>query len=82
MGACPKCARPAWKSHGGMGGGIMPDSETNCVRRDGRDCRTAAAGVAADRARIAQAIRDVFSEPVGGPGETLRDRLLRVVEGG
>jgi hypothetical protein len=42
--ACDLCGRPAWKSHGGMGGGIMPDHETHCLRRGGRDCRIAQAG--------------------------------------
>jgi uncharacterized membrane protein len=41
---CDKCGRPAWKKHGGMGGGIMPDYEDNCLRRDDRLCRVAAHG--------------------------------------
>ena len=37
---CDRCGFPAWKAHGGMGGSIMPDSETHCLKRDGMDCRS------------------------------------------
>ena len=47
METCPRCGRPAWQSTGGMGGGIMPDAETHCLKRDGIYCRIAACGRAA-----------------------------------
>ncbi len=37
---CDRCGLPAWKPHGGMGGSIMPDPETHCLKRDGMDCRS------------------------------------------
>lgn len=41
---CTFCGRPSWKSHGGMGGGILPDHENNCIQFKGHDCRIAHAG--------------------------------------
>lgn len=37
---CERCGLPAWKSNGGMGGGLMPDAETHCLQRGGMWCRT------------------------------------------
>lgn len=44
METCNHCGRPAWVSTGGMGGSVMPDSETHCLRHRGRDCRIAHEG--------------------------------------
>lgn len=40
---CDLCGRPAWSPNGGMGGGLMPDCETHCLKREGHLCRTASA---------------------------------------
>lgn len=69
MTTCSKCGRPAWKPTGGMGGGLMPDDETNCLHGDGRSCRIARAGyVAGLLAGVELAKREVVLDQGNGWG--------------
>ncbi len=70
---CPRCGRPSWQRHGGMGGGIMPDAETHCLQPSGMWCRVAAAGYAAGRAshslpsaEVLALLRGLVAERTGG----------------
>ena len=42
MTRCPQCGRPAWQSHGGMGGHMPPDDPGVCWPRGSRECRLVA----------------------------------------
>lgn len=42
MTRCPQCGRPAWQSHGGMGGHLPPDDPGVCWPRGSHECRLVA----------------------------------------
>ena len=73
---CDHCGRPSWRAPGGMGGGIMPDNETHCLRSHGRDCRTAHEGYVAGLRLVAiaagfnEAIADLAVQRHLGRGRT------------
>lgn len=55
---CPKCYRPAWVKHGGMGGHMKAYNETTCVKLGGYDCRIAAEGAAGAIAVLLEQLRE------------------------